>query len=459
PARLPGHGPLPLLGGGARRRLRLLPSLHALHLARGAGADVAVGVPGLRHRLPDVLLRLLGRRREHRAAAVRGDPGDGARPLIARLASPLPRPRRPRARDLVERDAARHQLRARGRRSGVTRGVLGARDPLPALAPDALRSGGGSGHRRALGGALPAPLGHPARPRLVQAGRLPSERAPLRRARPQGVPALAARDGRALRAPDERKPRLQCPRRGRARARAPLAAQTGRPDLRPDDLRRPVPAADHQRAGRRPGDRARRVPDRRSRLAPWHLPARGPVLALLAPLRGLRRALARRDDQSLRAAGRRRQDRLLADSEARARRARRPARTILRGLTRLARVPRRALILAACALLLAGCSGGKTVSPAPKTVEGKVPTTPQVKGDATAGKQVFETAGCKSCHTLKDAGATGTVGPNLDEAKPPLDLVVDRVTNGKGVMPSFSGQLSEKQIADVAAYVVKATQG
>jgi len=128
-------------------------------------------------------------------------------------------------------------------------------------------------------------------------------------------------------------------------------------------------------------------------------------------------------------------------------------------LTRLARVPRKALILAVCALVLAGCSGGKTVSPAPKTVEGKVPTTPQVKGDATAGKQVFETAGCKSCHTLKDAGATGTVGPNLDDAKPPLDLVVDRVTNGKGVMPSFSGQLSQKQIADVAAYVVKATQG
>ena len=71
-----------------------------------------------------------------------------------------------------------------------------------------------------------------------------------------------------------------------------------------------------------------------------------------------------------------------------------------------------------------------------------MPTTPQVKGDAAAGKQVFATAGCKSCHTLKDAGATGTVGPNLDQKKPPLDLVVDRVTNGKGVMPSFSGQLS-----------------
>jgi cytochrome c6 len=122
-------------------------------------------------------------------------------------------------------------------------------------------------------------------------------------------------------------------------------------------------------------------------------------------------------------------------------------------------VRRRALILVACGLVLAGCSGGKTVAPVPETVEGSVPTTPAVKGDPTAGKQVFASAGCKSCHTLKDAGATGTIGPNLDDAKPPLDLVIDRVTNGKGVMPSFSGQLSEKQIADVAAYVVQATQG
>jgi mono/diheme cytochrome c family protein len=131
----------------------------------------------------------------------------------------------------------------------------------------------------------------------------------------------------------------------------------------------------------------------------------------------------------------------------------------VRTLTRLAPVRRRALLLVACGLVLAGCSGGKTVEPLPETVEGKLPTTPEVKGDPVAGKKVFASAGCKSCHTLKDAGASGTVGPNLDQAKPPLDLVVDRVTNGKGVMPSFSGQLSQKQIADVAAYVVKATHG
>ena len=77
-------------------------------------------------------------------------------------------------------------------------------------------------------------------------------------------------------------------------------------------------------------------------------------------------------------------------------------------------------------------------------------------GDAAAGKSVFTSAGCVGCHTLADAGATGTVGPNLDEAKPPTSLVVERVTNGKAAMPPFKGQLSEKQIQDVAAYVSSA---
>ena len=67
--------------------------------------------------------------------------------------------------------------------------------------------------------------------------------------------------------------------------------------------------------------------------------------------------------------------------------------------------------------------------------------------------------GCVSCHTLKAANATGTVGPNLDEAKPAYDLIIERVTNGMGPMPSFSGQLSEQQIQDVAAFVFDSTHG
>jgi mono/diheme cytochrome c family protein len=81
------------------------------------------------------------------------------------------------------------------------------------------------------------------------------------------------------------------------------------------------------------------------------------------------------------------------------------------------------------------------------------------EGDAAAGEAVFASAGCGGCHTLEAAGSSGNVGPNLDEAKPPHDLVVDRVTNGMGAMPSFKGQLEDEQIQDVAAYVVASTQG
>ena len=81
------------------------------------------------------------------------------------------------------------------------------------------------------------------------------------------------------------------------------------------------------------------------------------------------------------------------------------------------------------------------------------------EGDAAAGEAVFASAGCGGCHTLKAAGSSGAVGPNLDEAKPDAALVVTRVTNGSGVMPPFGGDLSEQQIQDVAAYVVASTQG
>lgn len=89
--------------------------------------------------------------------------------------------------------------------------------------------------------------------------------------------------------------------------------------------------------------------------------------------------------------------------------------------------------------------------------ETETETTPAgVQGDPVAGKEVFLSVAsppCASCHTLSDAGSTGAVGPNLDDASPSYDKVVERVTGGAGVMPSFQGKLTEQQIADVAAYV------
>jgi uncharacterized membrane protein len=69
------------------------------------------------------------------------------------------------------------------------------------------------------------------------------------------------------------------------------------------------------------------------------------------------------------------------------------------------------------------------------------------------GKKLFVSAGCGSCHTLRDAGTSGKVGPNLDGAKPSRQRVIDQVSNGGGVMPSFKGRLSPAEIAAVADYV------
>jgi mono/diheme cytochrome c family protein len=81
-------------------------------------------------------------------------------------------------------------------------------------------------------------------------------------------------------------------------------------------------------------------------------------------------------------------------------------------------------------------------------------TTPiPANADAAEGAKVFGSAGCGSCHTLSAGKSSGQVGPNLDDAEPGYDTVLDKVTNGGGGMPSFGGQLSEQQIRDVAAYV------
>jgi cytochrome c6 len=71
------------------------------------------------------------------------------------------------------------------------------------------------------------------------------------------------------------------------------------------------------------------------------------------------------------------------------------------------------------------------------------------------GMSIF-TSNCGSCHTLADAGTTGAVGPNLDQSRPPKELVVDRVTNGQGAMPSFADSLDPEQIEAVAEYVATA---
>jgi cytochrome c551/c552 len=105
-------------------------------------------------------------------------------------------------------------------------------------------------------------------------------------------------------------------------------------------------------------------------------------------------------------------------------------------------------------------------------------TTSSSGGDAAAGKAVFASAGCASCHTFAPAGASGTVGPNLDTAPTSsaaadgnMDLAafikqsitdpeayIAKGYNG-GIMPTtFGTSLTPKQIDDLVAFIVSGQQ-
>ena len=105
-----------------------------------------------------------------------------------------------------------------------------------------------------------------------------------------------------------------------------------------------------------------------------------------------------------------------------------------------------------------------TTAPVPTVTEGGNEETGEASpaepaGDPQAGEKVFTASGCGSCHVLGAAGASGTVGPNLDDLQPSYDETLEQVTNGGGGMPAFKDRLSEQEIQDVSAYVVESTKG
>ena len=134
----------------------------------------------------------------------------------------------------------------------------------------------------------------------------------------------------------------------------------------------------------------------------------------------------------------------------------------------------RVLVLFPLAALLAGCGSAKVVGPTAVTVIGSLPASaPAVKGDPVAGKKLFLSSGCGGCHTFKSAGTNGKVGPDLDNLaadakkasqgtldqyvltsiKNPSAYVVPGYPNG--VMPNYGAQLTDKQIADLAAFLTQ----
>ena len=81
-------------------------------------------------------------------------------------------------------------------------------------------------------------------------------------------------------------------------------------------------------------------------------------------------------------------------------------------------------------------------------------------GQLALGKRLFTgeaVPACAVCHTLKDAGTEGAVGPVLDELKPDVNRIAMALRNGVGAMPSYKASLTEEQIMAIARYVASAT--
>ena len=125
------------------------------------------------------------------------------------------------------------------------------------------------------------------------------------------------------------------------------------------------------------------------------------------------------------------------------------------------------------AFVLAGCGGTQTVMPTAETVVGTVAAEKQqAVGDAKAGATLFTAQGCGGCHVFKPAKSQGNVGPDLDKlpqyAKTANQGSLEEFTHEsianpssyieKGyanAMPNFGSTLSDKQIADLVAYLTQ----
>lgn len=101
---------------------------------------------------------------------------------------------------------------------------------------------------------------------------------------------------------------------------------------------------------------------------------------------------------------------------------------------------------AAVAAYVAAAAGAER---APTDAEEAVPAEP---------RELFVQQ-CGTCHVLAAAGTTGTIGPNLDETRPPLDRSIRQITEGGGGMPAFGDQLTEEQIRALAEFIVESARG
>ena len=137
-----------------------------------------------------------------------------------------------------------------------------------------------------------------------------------------------------------------------------------------------------------------------------------------------------------------------------------------------------ALVLSTIALVISAGGNTNTVTVTAPAAAGQTAgggQSPQLTGDAlgaqlfTAGKADVGAIGCGSCHTMKAAGTSGTVGPNLDKeltadpASATRESIVDpnkEIVSGysANVMPTNYGTaLTAQELDALVNYVYHST--
>ncbi len=135
-----------------------------------------------------------------------------------------------------------------------------------------------------------------------------------------------------------------------------------------------------------------------------------------------------------------------------------------------------ALVMSAIALVVAAHRSNTTltVTAAPTVGQTSSGQPTQLKGDAL-GEQIFVSGtpggatSCGSCHTMKSAGTSGTIGPNLDKeltSDPPAPTRESIVDPNKEIVPGYRANvmpsnyataLTSQQLDAVVNYVYHST--
>jgi mono/diheme cytochrome c family protein len=136
------------------------------------------------------------------------------------------------------------------------------------------------------------------------------------------------------------------------------------------------------------------------------------------------------------------------------------------------------VVLSTVALVISASHHDKTITvqaAAPASTATTPSKPPALAGDALgaqlfiSGKPEVGTIGCGSCHTMKAAGASGTIGPNLDReltADPASATRESIVDPNKEIVPGYSANVmptnygtafTKPELAALVKYVYRST--